>query len=844
MSHYLQIKMYCDEQKAILEREDNVIFNFCLFPEKFPWDKEVLRARLPDNWKTHANNYLLLACATASTSIPEDRYRWLLAELAQSIQTYTDNLPWSLVAIAVTFDRLEHLVILIEKNYYAPTNEQLKDALFFAAFYGSKDCFHYLESRLTDLNLDTVLDSDGNSLLHVAVMENQADLVTYLLKKCINLEADNNEGYKPIHAGMLLGNVEQFKQIEAQYQLLEIPLNYRELVNWLLEKTEVSSDVEIYSYLFQQYCDNEISEIPAHERIEDVWMKKVIDQGLDKLIPMLLSKFSYDINGLIAYADSKNMNSIKPILYREKQAKKVTNDACTEWITAIKSHIKNQLERYVIAYINKDEARLQEIAREDRVEQLKGSHRLKIDESNLEDKKALAHEALENFFFSYYQDLVNIYKELSAELKSPSLFIENMILKRAALFVKIKNDKTRDVTGFENELWLILEQAKQQLITEKASSEDDDRKQAADTTGELDDISVQEPDISLENSITDDECKGFISTFVEEFDKTYRFFLCLSEGDLVEQIDVNTENFINTVKNLAKGILPDISLSPTMIGIPIPLSVTFPTGLAVAGIIDVCLYMHQQNKMRQTREFANYFKAKSLRRRTDMIYECAESCARRYRDQITVLSSSKNGVHYFAEVAVLRIFTYMLRRNTLEHKPSYFIRVYNRVTGKPEPIVSKKILREIVNEALSEEKTSLFQFFDYFKDSDPEKIELMLADPYERQDKQWYPKYLFEQTGRRARNGITYKKKTVEDRSIETFGYINVDEDTEITHKMERCNLHPWFEPERSSEKSEAVPVKATGTARIMQMFSQRNVQENKHGSCEATGKMAKKPSK
>lgn len=112
--------------------------------------------------------------------------------------------------------------------------------------------------------------------------------------------------------------------------------------------------------------------------------------------------------------------------------------------------------------------------------------------------------------------------------------------------------------------------------------------------------------------------RTFSETFEIEFDETCRFFMCLSEGALMEKVAHDQENLANFVKQMATGLLPNISLSPAALGIPIPLSINLNTGLAVAAVIDFYLYAKRTNKTIQANRLAAFFSAQTPLQRAMM----------------------------------------------------------------------------------------------------------------------------------------------------------------------------------------------------------------------------------
>jgi ankyrin repeat protein len=51
-------------------------------------------------------------------------------------------------------------------------------------------------------------DEEGNSLLHISVVDEYIELVSYLIVKGINVNIQNNEGDTPLHLCMRIGNKE------------------------------------------------------------------------------------------------------------------------------------------------------------------------------------------------------------------------------------------------------------------------------------------------------------------------------------------------------------------------------------------------------------------------------------------------------------------------------------------------------------------------------------------------------------------------------------------------------------------------------------------------------------
>jgi hypothetical protein len=285
----------------------------------------------------------------------------------------------------------------------------------------------------------------------------------------------------------------------------------------------------------------------------------------------------------------------------------------------------------------------------------------------------------------------------------------------------------------------------------------------------------------------------FIDTFAEQFDKTYRFYMCLSTGEILKKPDATDQ--LAEIAKKAAGILPNVGVSASALGLSLPLSFDFPSSVAVVAVIDLCLYLRDQHQQSRAKRIGRFFAGTTVRDRTEIIYDCAESMANQFYDQIEKLDNMQGGIPYFAEMAVVRLFEYMVKCD--EHVQSsgrsrlltFFRKLMSSIIDVgPEPEIIQKSLSRVAGDAVS-----IQQHLVFYK-NDAEEHPLLLDQAYKdvtRHDpnKQWTAKGIFEHTGIWAEDGRTYCGRN---QNVEKYGYVYSTLDDVKDRKMSVCNKTSW----------------------------------------------------
>ncbi len=719
------------------------------------------------------HNLPALAYALAG-NISFIRFSWLLRKLgADAIQRYA-NLDWPLLVITAIFGSQARLELLLQ--YYTPTEQEWSRGLFFALYHGNLDLFRYMltkandvrrENHLPELCAEALRDSDGNSLLHVAILGNHPEVVDALGRtlSLIQLELRNNDGNRAIDEVVLAGNLTLFRQLAYFYTSLGHPLDYSHLIVVLIRKNNFT---EIHKELLAFLKSNTLNDIPSLE----IWIREAINVGNEALAKELILNFPKDFNTtpLQTHATTQGRLEIAFMLSEELQIKR--------WIQDIFENVLARLR----AYILRTSAQLDQMAEEDGLP--RGSYRI----SHLfrsDDRLAKCTQQLQNFFYQdYYEELKEIYRQLPTSDRASSVFFSNITLQRSALIKKIKANNS---IGFKRQLQESILAATFVLIPEMIGSPMID-----DATP---DITTMDSTISEDSSDAglgsfSEKQTHFINRFAEEFDRTYSLYESLSRGDVVRQPDAMTQ-LAEVARTAAIAALPSINISAPMCGVPLPFSISLPSGVAVAAVIDLFMYIRREMQEGQARRIGRFFEGTTMRDRVNSIYDCAEFLAERFSDQIALLSHN-HSIPRLADMAVARIFRHAMgsdahvQSRTRSSVFTLFRYVISPVYSTPDPSNRRHTLIQVSINALSRYEHNIL-----FLNQEEEKY--LTPDeqiPASNRPIDWTVKGIFEHTGIRS-NGRTYAGSGQE---IERFGYIYSTQKEVRDRGMRPTNIVPLFE--------------------------------------------------
>lgn len=769
MPQYHVIKNYFSDKK--IDAGLAPVFRIFLNQESIDYDEETLEAEFAEgsilsfpsdlrtSWDTllrqkkDAEGFSVIAYALAG-NISNERYRWLIDKLTIDIPSYISFSP-SLIIVAATFGSTEFLQLLLDKGYQPSLNE-LKEGLFFSVYHGHQEIFDCLFSALnekrrqnmeSEFTLDMLRDDTGNTLLHIAVMGGVSTMIETMARSANLMTLLNNQGHRVIDEVVLSGNELLFKQFIHLHTICAIDINYSALLHTMAKSLVFSASQQMLLLSLRAYYIENTG-------LLDSLIREAIDAGNSQFVKVLLLELpnDYNLNDLLDYARRKECQEIIFLFGEEEQFRR--------WIVAVKSNIFERFSAYVD---RKNKKQCEDLAKDDHV--LK-PYPLSTSVSTTEIKRK-CDEKLQNFFYvSSYKALKEIYREISLEQRGNiASFTQSMILKRQTLSAAIKRGDDRAI--------------QQQLLHAICGMNSVASEQTiVDDTCFLEEMSeVAESNVGIfDENVRRYTHKThlFIETFAEEFDKTYRFYMCLSTGELLKKPD-GVDQLAEVAKKAA-GILPNVSVSAAALGIPLPLSIDFPSSVAVVAIIDLCLYFRDQHQQSRAGRIGHFFSATTLRDRTDIIYDAAEAMANQFYDQIEVLDNMKEGIPYVASMMVVRLFEYMVKcdENIQSSGRSRLLTLFRKLISNvinvgPEPEIIHKSLARAANDALSVQEHLVF--YKNNAEERPLQLDQLYRDPTKSDpNKQWTVKGIFEHTGIRSEEGITYAGRG---QNVQKYGYMN-----------------------------------------------------------------------
>ena len=674
-------------------------------------------------------------------------FQWLLEKLKSNLASYSDT-NHSLISIAVTFGQeplsLNRLKLLFNAGY-KPSKDELKKALFYAVYYGHIDLANIFLNRInlslwmeeenqSELVLDALKDADGNSCLDIAVLSN---------------------------------NKTSLDRIAYFYSLRQIPINYDELIRALIKRSGFDpAQKDMLSYL-RKRCAN------TAELTQD-WIKIAINVNNIAILSEFINSLPYHIDISIfiesAREQSCNREQIIDRLNEEHLAK--------VWTKTLLDIVLKRLE----GYIHRQKSQLEQLAQDDGLP--KNTYKETNNLSDAQRRSRECKQALEHLFYGpYFIELKQIYKTFSFNDRDVNLFAEKIVLNRQELIRKIKGSN-KDRAGFN--------QLIQTAINHAAYPEGPGSIHPAPVIF----INPSEPlDIYYEDSAQfSAKQKHFIDRFVEQFDQTYQLYKCLSNGEVIKKPG-ETDRLADMAKTVATGLLPNINISAPMFGIPLPISMSLPSGIAVAAVIDLLMFIRDHTERNQAERAGHFFDGWTLRDRVNAIYTCAEFLATRFQDQIKILSHNES-LPRMADMAVARIFRYAMgsKGHSVSSAPSMIGTLFRKAASTfinvgPEPEVVRKSLIEVSIDALStyEHKVAAW---------DTEDRRFLILDEQISQD--WTVKGIFEHTGIRSK-GKTYKGMN---QDVKKYGYAYGSEEEVKKRGLQLTNIIPKFEPSDKNKHS------------------------------------------
>lgn len=386
-----------------------------------------------------------------------------------------------------------------------------------------------------------------------------------------------------------------------------------------------------------------------------------------------------------------------------------------------------------------------------------------------ERRERYCEEKLKELFTAKHDVLKNKYLQLSiVERKNADLFVIRIALQ---LQILIRQIKKNNFEGFKQQLWNSIENAENDVDLQASVNDhlDDQKMPVNETCFDDDSFSYSEKQ------------RHFISRFAEQFDQTYQFYKCISSGKVVEMPD-DTAKFVEMAKEAAKGVLPNINISAPMLGIPAPFSFSLPTGVAVAAVIDVCMYIREQRRSDQAKRVGRFFDGSTLRGRTNNIYDCAEFLAKRFSSQMERLDHTS--IPNLADMAVARIFNHAMTSDaSIKNDERWVIGTIARKMesvisyGRPEPGITRKTLVEVATNALSKYEHDVFSW------NEQEEAYLTLDEniPINTSAKDWTVKGIFEHTGICDEQGALYAGNGQE---VDRYGFIKATREEALKREM------------------------------------------------------------
>lgn len=784
MINYSEIHTYFSDKKS---ETLGKVFNVFLHQKSFSGNEATLLAEfenfsiISEDEKSTAWNILLRRTKDAqgmpviayalSGDISTARFNWLLTHTA-SVMTSYKKLPYSLIAIAATFGYVERLDALINAGYQ-PSAAELEEGLFYATYFGHKSMVEFIFSKLTT-SFGSLRDSDNNAPLHVAVRGRKMAMIDFLAPRdTTQLTFNNRLGYCPFDMAILSGEKLLLDKLADIHQVCAVEIDYPRALQTLAKSTVFSEEHSILLGQFYPKYNQNITLIVS-------LIRDAISIGNIGFIRELLHDLPLDcdLSDLISYAKTQPHQPVIFLLGEESVFR--------TWVLALKD---NLFERYK-AYIERKPNQLLLFAQED-------GHTTAYPRANItgvgaSEKRKSCQNMLEQFFQdrTVQKVLKEKYHSFSSAPTQRENYSRQIILPRQVLSQTVKN---QDYRAFKT----CLLQAMQ--LNAYSLNQFDINEKGTPVSSNIDDWTdtseIPSPsDYQLEPQITyTPKVRLFIDTFADQFDKTYRFYMCLSTGEILKKPDATDQ--LAEIAKKAAGILPNVSVSAAALGIPLPLSIEFPSSVAVVAVIDVCMYLRQQHQQSRAKRIGRFFAGTTLHDRTEIIYDCAKSMAKQFYDQIEKLDSMQGGVPYFAEIAVVRLFEYMVRcdENVQSSGRSRLLTFFRKLMSTivdvgPEPEIIQKPLSRVAGDALS-----IQQHLVFYK-NDAEEQPLLLDQAYRdttRHDpvKQWTSKGIFEHTGIWAEDGRTYCGRN---QNVEKYGYVYSTVKDAKDRNMVLCEKSSW----------------------------------------------------
>lgn len=440
------------------------------------------------------------------------------------------------------------------------------------------------------------------------------------------------------------------------------------------------------------------------------------------------------------------------------------------------------------AYIYRQKYQLDQLARDDGLSE--NSYKETKHSSDAPRRLSECQQALNNLFYgSYFNELKRIYKALPTHRRNISLFSEKIILQRQTLTQKTRASN-KDIFGFNKIIQEAINIAAGSFIAGFHLTTNAISTEPVTPSSQIPEVSEQDDGSDDEMPRFTEKQMHFVNRFVEQFDQTYQLYKCLSSGNVVKKPD-ETDRLAEIAKTVAIGILPDINVSAPMFGVPLPFSISLPSGIAVAAVIDLLMFIRDQTEQNQAQRAGRFFDSWTLRDRVNGIYECAEFLATRFRDQIGLLSHNES-IPRMADMAVARIFRHAMGSNghTVSRAPSKVGTLFRYVASTivnvgPEPEVVRKSLIEISVDALSKYEHRVLAW-----DREDERFLILDEQISQGRFRDWTVKGIFEHTGIRA-NGISYKGMN---QNVQKYGYAYSSKDEVKNRGMRLTDVIPDFE--------------------------------------------------
>ena len=705
------------------------------------------------------------------------RLQWLLDILGRDrIQSYS-RLACSLMAV-VAFsgkqDRLEQLL-----QYYESTENEYIQALFAATYYGHIDLLPFILEKINDikrqhqlaaLDIHALRDSENNSCLHIAVLGAKEKSVDFFARYATQayLDVRNNRKYRAIDEAVLSNHKHIFDQINYCHTLCQIDTSFNDLIMMFIRHATFEETHRAMLLHLRQHHINDSTSI-------DNWLKAAIEVNNDAIVKEFIIDLPYylDINHLIAYAKSNNRPFIASLLSEEQLAR--------QWIKELMESILARLG----AYICRQKDQLDQLAKEDRLSEK--SYKETRHSSDAPQRLGECQQALTNLFYGpYFNELKQIYKDLPTHRREIGLLSKAIILNRQMLTQKARTFH-KDIVGFN----MIIQEAIHLAASSFSVVFDPSPTQPValihssqiSSNSYHDDSDDEPPPFSAKQ-------RHFVERFVEQFDQTYQLYKCLSSGNVIKKPD-ETDKLAEIAKTVATGMLPDINISAPMLGVPLPFSMSLPSGLAVAAVIDLLMFMRDHQEQHQAQRAGRFFDSWTLRDRVNAIYECAEFLATRFRDQIRLLSHHES-IPRLADMAVARIFRYAMgnQSHIESSSPSKVATFFRYIASAvvqvgPEPEVVRKSLQQIAVNALSTYEHRILAW-----DEEDKRFLLLDETITQLKCKDWTVKGIFEHTGVRT-GGIAYKGSY---QNVQKYGYVYSSKH-EVNHRgMRQTDIIPDFE--------------------------------------------------